>query len=474
MLGFKPKGWLPERASTKKDHHARRRHSDDSKKKGPRLRILAFETAKSMSRLISLYKSLSDEEISRLRNRIIKSKGITYLTSTDEEFLLSLACGERLEDLDRSAAVVARLGKKCCDPWLNQFDLVYTDLKLGVLDFGKLEYGSRYSEKRVNKMVKLVAATASLHAALAALSEMETAERRMKRRKEEANSDLFNQKLENQRKEVKYLKETSLWRKSCDKCVSIMATVVIIVYIRICSVFKPYISILPAISLLNVVCFQQQRDLYLIEKIKQQMVEYPGHVCTEQRPNKIRLYSRKSKQFFNEWDDAFEADREKAIKNNRVFHAAGPSTLGGSGLALRYANVILLVEKYLDSDASIGRDERESLYQMLPENMKALVRAKLSRNMIYCSGDDAYLAEGWRAATVEIMGWLAPVADDTVKWQMERHGDKMKFDSKPCVLLLQTLHFSDREKTEAAIAEVLVALSCVYMFENRKVDGGDG
>ncbi|KAL1549174.1 protein PSK SIMULATOR 2-like [Salvia divinorum] len=469
MVGFKHKSWLPDIASSKKDHHARSRCTDESKKKAPRLRILAFETAKSMSRLISLYKSLSDEEISRLKNRIIKSKGISYLTSTDEEFLLSLACGERTEDLDCTAAVVARLGKNCGDPWLNQFDLVYTDLKLGVMDFGKLEYGSRNSEKRVHKMEKLVSATSSLHAALAALAEMEVAERKMKRRNKEldAKSDLFNQKLEIKRKDVKYLKETSLWRKSRDKCVSIMATIVIIVYIRICSVFKPYITILPAISLLSVACFQQQRDLDLIQKIKQQMAEHPGHVHTEFKPNKIRF--RKSGMTFNDWD-TFDTDTEKITKNNRVFHSAGPSTLGGAGLSLHYANVILLVKKYLDSSSSIGQDEREALYQMLPENLKASVRAKLSK-LMRCGEDDAFLAQGWREATVEIMGWLAPLADDTVKWQMERHVDKLKFDTKPCVLLLQTLHFCDKEKTEAAIAEVLVALSCVYRFENRGVCG---
>ncbi|KAG6430631.1 hypothetical protein SASPL_108703 [Salvia splendens] len=136
MVGFKHKGWLPDIASSKRDH---RRCTDASKKKAPRLRILAFETDKSISRLISLYKSISDYEISRLKNRVIKSKGISYLTSTDEEFLLSLACGERTDDLDRAVAVVARLGKNFGDPWLSQFDLVYADLKLGVMDYGKLE-----------------------------------------------------------------------------------------------------------------------------------------------------------------------------------------------------------------------------------------------------------------------------------------------------------------------------------------------
>lgn len=466
MVGFKHKSWLPEIASCKRDHHHAHRHcSDESKKKGPRLRILAFETAKTMSRLISFYKSLSDDEISRLKNKIIKSKGVAYLTSTDEEFLLSLACAERIEDLDRAVAVVSRLGKKCTDPWLNQFDLVYADLKLGVIAFGKLEYGSRYSEKRVHKMEKLVSATASLHAALGSLSELEAMERKMKLRKNkqtgiDSNLNYFNQKLENQRKEVRIFKETSLWRKSFDKCVSIMATIVIIIHIRICSVFKPYVSN-PPISLLHIARFQQERDFHLIEQIKQQM-ENPD-------PKKLRLYCRESEPCSNEWCD-FGTEKEKVVINNSsVFHAAGASTLGGSGLALHYANVILLVQKYLDSAEAIERDEREALYQMLPENLKALVRTKLNKNMKR-DEDDAFLAEGWRAAMIEIMAWLAPLANDTLKWQIERNVDKMKFDSKPSVLLLQTLHFSDKEKTEAAIAEVLVALSCVYRYENRNVD----
>ncbi|KAG6396485.1 hypothetical protein SASPL_142636 [Salvia splendens] len=103
-------GWLPE-----------------PKKEGKNLGILAFETAKTMSRLISLYKSISDEEISRLRNDAIRSKGVAFLNSGDEKFLLSLASAERLKDLDHAAAAVARQGKKCFDFGLERFDLVYKE-----------------------------------------------------------------------------------------------------------------------------------------------------------------------------------------------------------------------------------------------------------------------------------------------------------------------------------------------------------
>lgn len=174
-----------------------------------------------------------------------------------------------------------------------------------------------------------------------------------------------------------------------------------------------------------------------------------------------RLYNRKSIIFVDSYGTA-----KGASKNNRVFHAAGPSTIGGSGLALRYANVILLAERYLDSATIIGRDERKNLYEMLPENLKFSVRSKLGKNVKGPDTDES-LAEGWREALESMMGWLAPMAHDTVRWQLERNYEKMKFESKPPVLLLQTLHFSDKEKTEAAIAEVLVGLSCICRFGNR-------
>ncbi|KAI3474119.1 hypothetical protein Pfo_028907 [Paulownia fortunei] len=447
MVGFKNMGWLPEITSFISDSHTRRALSDGPKKKVSHLGILAFETAKTMSRLISLYKSLSDEEISWLMKDIVKSEGVAFLNSRDEEFLLSLACAERLEDLDRAATAVSRLGKKCNDFGLNRFDLIYTDLKLGIIDFGKLEYGSRVAEKQVQKMEKLVSASACLHAALEALAEMEITERKLKQWKnsqmqlQNANFNLFNQKLENQRKEVRYFREISLWCK----------TIVIVVYARICIVFKPYIPVLPSVSLRNMARFQQQREFSLIEPMKEQILPHSGPILKESKPNMVRFYSRKSALFLNEYD-GFGTDTEKVVKNNRVFHAAGPSPWA----------------KYLNSAASIGHCERESLYQMLPENLKALVRTKLSKNM-KCKEDDAFLAEGWRDAMIEMMGWLAPMAHDTVKWQMERNVEKMKFDGKPSVLLLQTLHFSDKEKTEAAIAEVLVGLSCIYRFENRQL-----
>ncbi|KAL2509540.1 hypothetical protein Fot_33187 [Forsythia ovata] len=448
MVAFKNMGWLSEISIFMGENKAKRFVPEEPKKPS-HLGILSFEIAKIMSRLLSLYKSLSDDEISKLRN-VMKSQGIAYLNSKDEGFLLSLACAEMLEDLDKLAAAVARLGQKCIDIGLNRFDLVYTDLKLGIADFGKLEYGSKQTEKRVAKMKRLTGATAGLYSALEALAELEISERKLKQWKnnsptqlQNANFDHFNQKLEQQRKRVCHFREVSLWSKTFDKSVGLMARLVCIIYARICSVFGPSNPVL---------------------SIKDKILPRSGPISSTSKPILVRFYS--SKSIFSLHGEHEGLGAEKLAKNNRVFHDAGPSTVGGSGLAMRYANVIQLAEKYLDSAASVDQDERESLYQMLPENLKASVRIKLSKNMKRAQ-EDELLAAGWRDAMAEIMRWLAPIANDTMKWQWERNFDRMKFDSKPSVLLLQTLHFSDKEKTEAAIAELLVGLSCIYRFENR-------
>lgn len=440
MVGFKNLEWLPE-------PNFRRLSGDGKKESSNNLGILAFETARTISRLLSLYKSISDEEIFKLKNDVIKSKGVAFLNSGDEGFLLNLAWAERLEDLDRAAAAVSRLGKKCGDLGLNRFDLIYKDMKNGVMSFGKLKYGSGSSERKIRKFEKLVETTSCLHESLEALTEMEVSERRLKQMKnnnkqsamQKSSVDVFNQKLENQRKEVRYLREISLWSKSFDKIVDLMAKIVCVLYVRICSVFGP------------------QRKISS-ENVK--IFPHSGPLLSQSKPVLVRFHSQKSPLFS-------ENGAVQIAKSNLVFHSAGPSTVGGSGLAMRYANIILLAEKYLDSTICVSKDDRESFYEMLPENLRSVVRAKLSKNMRHVGDNDADLAAGWREAVADMMEWLAPVADDTVKWQMERSFEKMRFDAKPSALLLQTLHFSDKEKTEAAIVEILVGLSCIFIFENR-------
>lgn len=66
----------------------------------------------------------------------------------------------------------------------------------------------------------------------------------------------------------------------------------------------------------------------------------------------------------------------------------------------------------------------------------------------------------------EVMEILVPVAHDMVRWQAERNLEKQKFETKPTVLLLQTLHYSDLEKVEEAIVEVLIGLSYMHWYKS--------
>nr|GMC69340.1 AF211537_1 Avr9/Cf-9 rapidly elicited protein 137 [Ipomoea batatas] len=443
-------GCLPEISSRVHDHRAEANNDDQ-------LGILAFEAAKTMSRLLSLYKSLSNNHLAVLKKEM-KSQGVAFLNSEDDNLLFSLACAERLEELDKITIGVARLSRRCHDYELSRFDLVYTDLKLGVVEFGRLEYGSRDVQKKVEKMEKLVSATAELYAALEVQAEIEICERKTRDWKGRANLEIFAQRVKYQRKLVHHYKEISLWTKTFDICVGLMARIVCIIYARICSVFGPFFPILPSFPLRKTPSPDIRPDYCLIEPIKEKITSHSGPLTSKAEPISVRFYSRKSVFFFRGEDPFGES------KKDRILHAAGPTTVGGSGLALRYANVILSVEKYLDPTISMDEDSRASLYQMLPENLKSSVKSKLRKSM-RCHDDDSSLAVGWRDALGHIMGWLAPMAHNTITWQMERKFEKMRFDTKPTVLSWQTLHFSDKEKTEAAIAEVLVGLSYICRYE---------
>ncbi|PNX74632.1 hypothetical protein L195_g030557 [Trifolium pratense] len=460
------------------------------------LGILAFDAGKTMCRLISLYHSLSDEEITKLHHDVIKSKGVTYLNSNQENFLINLAAAERLEELDNIAATVSRLGQKCSDLGLARFDLVYADLKHGVIDLGKLQYNSRNTHKIVDKSEKLISATASLHSAMEYLAEFEAAEKKRQQQQRywdiskpslKQNLEHFNEKLVHQRKQVQHLKETSLWKRTFDKIIGIMARLVCIVYARICSVFGAYVntekndknSFIRFGFGFDDCCLLEHRELYhnTARRVSEWYEEsHPkrgmrcGPISKEATTTKtggIRFLNKPMPMDFA--PGGGEIEKMMNGNNDRVLKMAPPSTVGGVGLSLRYANVILSAESCLHGPTTVGDDAREALYEMLPGRLRVKVRAKLKGRLAKGSeGSDGHkLAEGWREAVEELMEWLSPMAHDTLRWQKERHLENTKFETKPTAMLLQTLHYSDLEKAETAIVEVLVGLSCIYWCEKR-------
>lgn len=480
-------------------HNKSSSSSSSSSPKTPTLGILAFDVAKIMSRLLSLYNSLSDDELNRLRTETIPARGVAYLNSSDHAFLFSLAFNERLEDLNHAAIAISVIGRKCSDSGLNGFDLV-CDGGPGpgaMHSSKKLEFGSKQVEKLIEKTKKLVSATSQLYSTSQSLDQLEQSGSKVHRWNKNnvdpkqcgkiINLELFNQKQSCQRKQVQQYRNHSLWNHTFDGALGLMARLVCVVYARLYAVFFPYSSqrnpLDPLIQSLRNYCLLKDRKFY--HKIPKSGLSNSGPIpksgqTTSTSPGLVRFASRW-------WSPALPADNYVGVlanasggcdagRNNSVFRLAPQSTVGGCGLTLRYANVIVFAETCLYAPATIRESARHSFYEMLPARLKAMVGRKLRRlwrdkeNQLGECDDGHSLARGWSDALEEIMEWLTPLAHDTLKWQSERNLEKQRFDVNPTVLLLQTLHYSDLEKTEAAIVEVLVGLSFIYTYEHRPTD----
>lgn len=435
------------------------------------LGILAFEAAAAMSRLVSLHRSLSDVEVRRLRADALRAEGVARVTSTDQSLLLRLACGEFVADLDHAAGTAARLGARCCAgaPFLHDFDRVYAEAKRGNglarLDATVGFY--RGAAKRFRKMERHVAATAKLYAEMDALSELEASERRMeqwmrhsgpipaqpgpsaKRQVPEPGEKLIRE-LNSQRQKVRRLMESSLWSVAAHKVSKLMAKSVLAVLARISITFGAYVPGLPLLTVGRAWALRRTSGPL-------QQAASPAAAIRHSAP------------IFRQKDTAFSAS--ESIK-------PPASTVGGSGMELRYANMIVCAEMLLrqlwptihsnEVDAGMDLSKRDELYKMLPVTIRTAVKAKLRESWRGQPVDEAAAAASMDAVD-RMLRWLGPMAHDTVRWHDEHSMERaQRFSMRPRVLMVQTLHFADRHKAENAIVEVLIGLSCVCWYDDER------
>ncbi|KAI4378690.1 hypothetical protein MLD38_016134 [Melastoma candidum] len=143
---------------------------------------------------------------------------------------------------------------------------------------------------------------------------------------------------------------------------------------------------------------------------------------------------------------------------------AQPSTLGNAGLALQYARVIILIEKLSASPHLISQDARDDLYSMLSSPLRSALRAKLRafrKNRALPIYNET-LAAQWSQSIIQMLEWLSPLAQNTMRWQSDRNIEKHLEVSCQNVLLVQTLFFANQAKTETAMVELLVGLNYLY------------
>ncbi|KAI3677941.1 hypothetical protein L6452_37215 [Arctium lappa] len=419
------------------------------------LGILAFEAAKTVSRLISLYKSLSDSEISKLRKEIFKSKGVVYLNSDDEGHLLKLAYAEKMENLDKAAASVASLARKSSDLMLAGFDTIYSDIKSGKMDLKKFDYGSGKTKKEIRALKKFLSTTLYLYGSMKTFHGLEMSERKLNFPVllKYMNFPAIDLKItQPYRKPSRHVFNTNLWTQPFDKVVRLMSKVVCVIYARICMVFGPYVLDLPT-------AYNTSRQKGSTEQIPSEYwILDPRN---GNRSPRSRLLRSKSIKHF------VRCNGRKMVesKTNRLFLTAGPNTLGGSRLQILYANLIMMAEESMKRRRA-KEEMRDDMYRMLPDHLKAMVKMKI-RKLKMDNNGGGIGKEKMKEALQKIFVWLVPMAHNTLVWQRERRVDMTSLETKPPVLLLQTLHFADKEKAEAAIAEVLAGLSLIYMHDNR-------
>ncbi|XP_078435531.1 protein PSK SIMULATOR 1-like [Wolffia australiana] len=421
------------------------------------LGILAFEVGRTMSLLVRLHHGLSEPGIRRLFSCTLSTEGVVYLNSANKRSLLRHACAEMVDDLDTAAATIARLGRRCGGLWPFGFDDLYAELQSGSENLVHLNLGFSPKEvdKKVQRMEKYVATTSKLFNAMEDLSKLEA-------KNTDHSPDSLRKQLNQMRNKVRQLREESLWSRRFDKVSELLARSLVSIFVRLNAVFRPFVPELPLVSLdrqgrLKVFSSYSARQCYSTHQDKNNGGIYSSGPLERTTPGNLQLRSSGPILLSTPKNDV----EEKSWKD--IALQPPENTLGATGMALRYAEVVVFVEKLVSSPAFVAEETRKELYQKLPKGLRGVVMAKL-RNHLKLDDKESRsdeLAVGWREAVEGILRWLGPIAKDTLQWQLERSlkNREMSWDVK--VFAVQTMMFSDREKVEAAIAELLVAFSHV-------------
>ncbi|KAK4272784.1 hypothetical protein QN277_021291 [Acacia crassicarpa] len=486
--------------------------------------ILASEVSCLMFKVVNLWNSLSDVEVMSLREEIVNSLGVKMLVSNDDSFLMELALNEILNNFHRIAKAVSRLSKRCENPVYRRYEEFVDNPVRNCFQWSGWEYRWKKMDGKVKKMERFAAAMSQLSQELEVLAEREQTMRRMRANPEMRRLRLMElkNKVKLQRQEIKALKDMSPWNRSYDYIVRLLARSLFTILERIVHVFGNYPQ-MPIEQLeddserghsvphrrtysfagpTHFYAHQSQNDSDEsgIEQLGRRHGLNSGHVVMKKQQQALHLEikqlgfigsfkgcgllvtdspdvpsSRGSTEGgsmrANDHQRKHVVGKAKIADNSFLFNRISiysklsinsgarlplPFTLGDAALALHYAKVIILIEKIASSPDMIHSETRDDLYNMLPTTIKTALRAKLKR------GSMRKASSGYDQVVVaQILGWLAPLAHNMMRWHSERNFEKEHATCKANILLVQTLYFADRVKAEAAIVELLVGLNYV-------------
>lgn len=517
---------------------------------GERLGVLALEVAALMSRAAGLWRALGDHHLARLRGEAIRLEGVRRLVADDDAALLALALAEMAGACRDLSRAVARLSARCADPLLRRFDALFAALlKRRAADPHGLRYAARAKmDRKARKMQRLVAATAHLCHELDVLADLE--QQQQAGAGAGAGTGTSNSRAERarrvarQRQEVERIRAASLWPRTFDYAVRLLARSLFTIVARIIEVFDLDYAVdeeetaSSRASRLSWGSSFVSGSMHMVypSDVVVAGTDAPRTVLRRARSGKTTAAATGSKSHMSRskslrqqlrWPAAagkhligcvvvtgssrpqgrdgwipqsfsYVSDDDSSGAGIISFHSLGdgrpppppPTTtsvfdasrdalahppeasLGGAGLALHYANLIMFIERLAAAPHHIRADERDALYGMLTGSLRASVGARL-RPSAAAAADPAL----WADTVRRTLAWLAPLARNTARWQAERSFGQRSV--APCgggggaaaaVLLLQTLHFADRGKTEAAVTDLLVGLNYVWRHGAAELD----
>ncbi|KAL0317320.1 UNVERIFIED_CONTAM: protein PSK SIMULATOR 3 [Sesamum angustifolium] len=223
--------WLRSLWTTSKKHELRVQKAQ--------IAVLAFEAASLMTKLLHLWQSLTDKQVAKLREEITNSVGVKKLVSEDDDYIGRLICEEMTENLAHVARAVARLSKKCSDPLLKSFERAFNDLiKIGADPYG-WQFSWKKMERKLKKMERFIVTNTNLYQEMETLADLEQTLKRMKGNDNADSITLveYEKKVAWKQQEVKHLKGNSLWNRTYDYTILLLARSVFTIYGRIGHVF---------------------------------------------------------------------------------------------------------------------------------------------------------------------------------------------------------------------------------------------
>ncbi|KAL7582514.1 uncharacterized protein LOC111903013 [Lactuca sativa] len=481
-----------------------------------RIGVLVFEVASVMSKLVHQWNSLTDKQVMKLREEISNSVGIKKLISEDDDHVVDLICTEMLHNLENIAKVVTRLSKKCKDPLLICFERAYDDLIKHGVDQYQWQVSWKKMNTKVKKMETFIMVNANLYQEMETLTELEQMLKRMKNNEDHDTIIVaeYTKKVTLKQKQVRRLKEISLWNRTYDYVVLLLARSIFTIFARIGHVFG-ITHVLPQIEESMVIDSSRNQSVsgFLESSVtmfnsgplgninaksgpiskfysgplgKQRNTSYFSGTIANPTSSKSGPLTRAAKSGLKWWNNSSKIHGKSITPNlsstnskthNQVSRFSSkkqkpqiapppPETLGAVALALHYANVIIVLEKLVASPHLIGHDARDDLYNMLPKTVRNGLRGRLkpyAKSMGSCVYDND-LAEEWSEAMLGILDWLSPLAHNMIRWQSERSFEHQNLLSRTNVLLVQTVYYANQEKIEAMIVELLVGLNYIWRF----------